>query len=46
MAASAGEKPLIGLLLGVIGVLHTHKPHYMLEVAHYPELTEVRRLMP
>lgn len=46
MAASAGDKPLIGLLLEVIGVLHTHKPHYMLEVAHYPQLTEVHRLMP
>lgn len=50
MAASAGDKPLIGLLLDVSGVLlrhtHTHTPHDMLEAAHYPQLTEVYRLIP
>ena len=56
MAASAGDKPLIGLLLDVSGVLltdthththtHTHTPHDMLEAAHYPQLTEVHRLIP
>lgn len=46
MATTAGDKPLIGLLVGVAGVLDTQKPHYMPEVAHYPQLTEVHRLMP
>lgn len=47
MAASAGDKPLIGLLLQVMGFsTHTHTPHYMLEVVYYPQLTEVHRLIP
>lgn len=45
-ATTAGDKPLIGLLVGVTEVPDTQNPHYMPEVAHYPQLTEVHRLMP
>lgn len=44
VAASAGDKPLIGLLLEV-REFSTHTHHYMLEVGHYPQLTEVHRLI-
>lgn len=46
MATTAGDKPLTGLLVRVTEVPYTQNPHYMPEVAHYPQLTEVHRLMP